>query len=333
MKRLWTTARYKLGQRIRRANARRRATSAAERERPRRSRPKLERRAGRILVTAPTELRVFENPRATIPFCNQLRQVLSQRGARVAVDVSGVGRVDSDALLLMRAVIHEHNRYASVSGNLPTNPDVAAKFKQSDFFRGFAKPPKDLPPPTGMMSHRQDTKVHASKAAAMVLFAMEHADLSKEVADATYITLVELMLNTHTHADARVGQKPWLASVYCTKGTAYFTFIDIGVGILKSASPKRFLRGLGLTLRGYGEAELLRQVFEGRIGASTEIPGRGFGLTTMRAMAAQGKLPSLRVMTSGVVGPVAEMDFSPSGVQIRGTIFRWETSNPSLSHQ
>src|SRR4051812_17119454 len=140
---------------------------------------------------------------------------------------------------------------------------------------------------------------------------MSHATVTHEVADASYKNLVELMGNTHNHASGRrqvrTRGERWHASVYCQDGNAYFTFVDLGVGILRSTAPRNFLRMLGDTLLSYGQPRLLQDVFRGIIGASAEIPGRGFGLTRMRDAAAARSLPGLRVLTSSVTGEVAGM--------------------------
>src|SRR5262249_44493565 len=103
-----------------------------------------------------------------------------------------------------------------------------------------------------------------------------------------------------------------------------------GVGILRSAASQSFLRSIGTALNLYGEDKLLQKVFDGSVGASTEIPGRGRGLPTMKTYADQGLLPGLQVLTSGVRGSVEHMNFKSNGERLRGTLFRWR-SDPLAS--
>ena len=102
--------------------------------------------------------------------------------------------------------------------------------------------------------------------------------------------------------------------------------MDLGVGILRSAAPRNFLRSLGATILGYGEAPLLTEVFQGLIGASAHIRGRGFGLPTLREMAQTGFLPQLQVLTGPVIGEVADLNFRTVETDFRGTLFRWNTT-------
>ena len=228
---------------------------------------------------------------------------------------------------------------STTSGNLPVQPRVAAKVKQSGFFEGFVKPPGELPLPKGIMRKKTSTRVESEIAAELVSFAMDHATVSKTIADACNRTMVELMLNTLNHA-TQVGDpklrkaKPiaWRASVYCEDGVAYFTFLDLGVGILRSFAPRRFLRLAGLPLAAYGEVNLLREVFKGNVGASADMPGRGYGLTQMRATAETFPVLNLQVLTSGVVGELASLSFRNIKTRFYGTVFRWRTgTRPDVS--
>ena len=281
---------------------------------------------------------MFDEPDKTVGFFNELRASLSHRQNRVFINLQSVERVSSDALLLMRAAIDEYaGVYASVGGNMPTKPDVAAKFRQSGFFAGFAQPPGPLPEPSGMIRRKSNNRVNSDIAGDLVKFAVDHAAVPSEIADASYKSFVELMANTHNHAAASQGRgarpghrERWSASAYCEGNTAYFTFVDLGVGILRSAAPRGFLRSVGMSLAGYGEPKLLGDVFQGIIGASSSIPGRGFGLPTMRSSAQAGRLPHLRVLTSSTIGDVADLDFLTTKTQLRGTVFRWMTGLPSV---
>jgi hypothetical protein len=260
---------------------------------------------------------------------------MRQRQRRVFIDLQPVVRASSDALLLMRALIDEgRTRSSTASGNLPTDPRVAAKFKQSQFFTGFAQPPGKLPPPNGLIRRKSRVRCDSEVAAELVEFALEHSATAKRVADVCNKTLVELMLNTFNHAAEGRGedQNPqpptrWRAAVYCEDGTAYFTFLDMGVGVLRSFAPRNHLRALGASLLGYGQVPLLCDVFRGRIGASAYKPGRGYGLTNMRKEAEGLPFLQLQVLTSSVVGEVAGANFRTVNATMYGTVFRWRTSD------
>jgi len=339
VKRFWSTPEYVRQQVLRRRAAAARAPE--RRELRRKGQPRvpshLHVRAGHVEIVAPKNLSVFENPDETVDFLDDYRAMLSRRQTRVFLDLRQVERASSDALLLIRGMMDLGRATSSTtSGNLPTDPRIAATMTESGFFAGFARPPGVLPPAQGIIRRKTSTRVESEVAAELVSFAMDHASVPKPIADACYETLVELMLNTRNHATQirdplRGREKPtaWRASVYCQDDVAYFTFLDLGVGILRSFAPRRFLKLGGFTLAGFGQVRLLREVFKGNIGASADKPGRGYGLTRMRNTAESLPILHLQVLTSSVLGEVAELSFRQMSHSLNGTVFRWRTASQS----
>jgi len=285
-------------------------------------------------VTAPPKLCLFDARDQVLEFWSVLRAQLARRHTRVWVDLRYVQSITIDGLLIVRAALDdaiEQGRGGGVRGNLPNDIAVAATLKASGFFQGFVRPPGQLPAPQGLVRRWSSTQVQSKVAAELVEFAMENADVPRHLAAASYKALVELMSNTHLHSgefiERRQRRKPgrWFASVQCREQVAEFAFLDLGIGILQSPAARSFLRRAGDTLIGYGEEVLLKDVFEGRVGASIEQPGRGFGLGRLRQMARDGLLGNLRVMTKSVAGRVDALDFTEMSQSLRGTAYHWTT--------
>lgn len=330
MKRRWTTEEYRLRQwrRFRKAERRRLA--------PDNPQPTIDGRGARPSLVAPANLSVFDNPEETLAFCEEFRRALAPRNVRISLDLGGVNRISSDALLLMRALMRGKGWRTNVGGNLPNNPEVAAKLKASGFFVGFAKPPAELPPAKGLMLSKTSQRVYSETAAGLVRFAMANAKVDRPIAIASSNTLVEAMTNTHNHSGAvsrgrgsqhRRAVYPWFAGVYCEDGVASFTFVDLGVGILRSQHPRDFLKLIGLNIDLYGRVKLLQAVFTGLVGSTTGDPGRGNGLPNMKMDAELGLLPHLQVATSSVIGDVANTNFRTIGSTLRGTMLRWRAGD------
>ena len=309
---------------------------------PRRQRgPRVARKAGLpAIVKAPLHLSLLDNPEETIRYCEDVGRRASKPNAEVFLDFSDVFKFTTDALLLVRAIMDKHDKKGVVrhpavfSGNLPTNQKVAAEFKGTGFFRGFAKPPKNLPEPKGFMLKESKDVVNATTAAALSRFAVKNVKISPRAAIASSRNLIELMTNTHEHAKRRRANgrhkapQPstmWFASVYCREGVAYFNFIDLGVGIMGSAPVKdlklRVMRFLGSDI---SNPDLLTKVFNGEAGSSTRKPWRGQGLPRMKRDATAGDLVRLSVLTSDVIGAVDGLEFGSIGESFHGTAFRWQ---------
>lgn len=341
MKRLWSTPEFLAGQRIRARKRERRfrVSQGSHFTRTERSRPRA--RQDHQPLIAPERLDLFRESDDTIGYFNSLRQALQKQGARVFLDLSKVENFTSDSLLVLRAMMDGTSRAPDtrVSGNLPLDPVVAAEFKASGFFSGFAKPPENLPPPKGLMKKKSDLVVYATIAADLVDFASRQATVARGCANASSQNLIEAMTNTHNHAGRRKGgqrarkkrHERWWASVYCRDNVAYFSFVDLGVGILKSAPAKGFLRKLqksgALPASAAGRIKLLRQAFQGVLGSATGKPGRGLGLPRMKKDADEKRLLDLRVLTSDVLGSVIDLDFRSARHSLQGTAFRWQTGH------
>ena len=282
VKKLWTTNDYryfnqrsarKQEQRKKHANDMRRTQQHAPTDvSPKLSRPV--RKGDFQTLEAPAQLKLFDNPQETIRYCNLIRDCASQPSANIYLDFENVQSFRSDALLLIRAIIDEHsagsNRHPTMfRGNLPAAPDVAAEFKASGFFDGIANPPKGLPEPKGTMRRKRGTQVYSDIAADMLDFALEHVNSSEECINASWQNLVELMTNTRNHAVKSRGRnnrqlpKTWYVGVYCRDGRAYFNFVDLGVGILRSAPVKGLARNIQMYAGSLGRRKLLEDCLPG----------------------------------------------------------------------
>lgn len=298
-------------------------------------------------LPAPDYLSLFGNMRETLAYCNRVRSSASRPNAEVYLDFKGVRRFTSDALLLVRAIMDEcqrtgpSRRPATFSGNLPSNDSVATEFKATGFFQGFSHPPANLPAPKGTIRKYSRGVVDGDRATRLCRFAWEKSEIeNKQLFFASRRTLVELMNNTHEHALAgrnttnskvrkdvpQPSSRPWYASVYCRDGSAYFNFLDFGVGIMGTAPVKRaahrLQRRLGIQI---ASTRLLEEVFDGKAGSSTTKPGRGHGLPNMKRDAnGAGGLLGLKVLTSDVFGTVADSQFDTLGESFRGTFYHWQ---------
>ena len=340
MKRLWSTPEFALRQERRQRKFDRRDSPRQKKLQPTHSVQSTQQR--NLNLRAPETLSLFDEPDQTIRFINKLRRYLASSGTTVFLDLSNVRHFTSDALLLIRAIMEPEYRadHTQVVGNLPIDPIVASEFKESGFFSsGFAKPPDNLPLPKGLILEKSGDTVHAEMAAELVEFAERYVPITDRCAYACSQTLIEVMTNTHDHAGDWVHVRghrcllqKWFVSVYCQGEIAYFSFIDLGVGILKSVPVRTMLRRIGASIPSYGPISLLKATFEGKLGSATGRPGRGLGLPRMKRDADENRLLDLRVLTSNIVGSVSDLDFRSGSYSLSGTVFRWQTRSESLNN-
>lgn len=147
-------------------------------------------------------------------------------------------------------------------------------------------------------------------------------------------TLIECMSNTFGHAagstepieDIKSESIPWWASVMCDveNNIASFTFVDNGVGILKSGNVQLYLRMLekvGLI----DNTELLRRAIHGEIPSRTKRKERGEGLPGMRIDAVERRLiHNLMIISNDVRADISLSSYKKLKNAFDGTIVYWE---------
>lgn len=271
----------------------------------------------------------MERGSATVANCEEIRHWL-ERGRPVFIDISGMtGFTLAGAMYLSASLEHslEHPHPRTlVKGNMPSNGTIANEFFRTGFFDNLkVEGGGQLPSSHSAWERRQDKVVLADVAAQLVDFADRWVGLQPEQIRAISQNLVECMTNTINHATMQGEERtqPWIAGVWCNRDTAYFAFVDKGVGICGSAEAQSFLRSAGRTLRLYGSDRLLKTAFAGQMGSSTGQRGRGLGLPRMQRDAEAGILEDLYVRTGQAVGRIDKMTFHREKETLRGTVIAW----------
>jgi len=330
MKRLWSTPEYSRRQERIRSKRDARARHGQPRGRPsvavqRTHRPRVE----TPTVRAPTAFSLLEDPHESIEFCNAVRHVLRRTNGRVRIELDAIERFTIEAVVALRCIMESHEvRASQVSGNLPSDPQVAADLKATGFFHGFSHPPAGLVPPRGLIRTESKDLVFSDLAAELVDFACANTSVERSIARSCWKSMIELMTNTHNHSSYSMGtpgsKAPWrwAASVYCRNGTASFAFVDIGEGVLGTAPHRNQFQRFYANIPK-GRMGMLSELFQGLLGSVTRDPGRGKGLPGLRRDARDGLLPGLRILTSDIYGEVRTLHFRNTGLRFKGSVFRW----------
>ena len=120
----------------------------------------------------------------------------------------------------------------------------------------------------------------ADVASALIRFSAEKLFGEPLKLKGVYTTLIECMNNTINHATMDEDDKEvWWATVYFDeeRKIAFFNFLDNGVGILESLDLK-WHNDLKLMTGLKNNADILREVLEGKIGSRIGLSYRGKGL-------------------------------------------------------
>jgi hypothetical protein len=281
-------------------------------------------------VEAPSVFSIVNNPDEAMRFFINLELYSSRYN--INLDLSKVETLTTDAIAALIATIRRLD--VGMRGNLPGNADAQRMLLESGFFDYVSKT-QELPKvKRGSIEQQKSKMVEPVVAAELVHFGTKGIFGSSQKCTAAYSTLIECMANTRNHASGRSDKKTpekrkppetWWATVYADagRGKVCFTFVDTGVGIFRSVR-LGMVRKIYNLFGGKNDADILRDMLEGKVPSSTSLSFRGKGLPYMNRLALQKRLCSLVIVANDVYANVSSGQFEMLGVQFHGTLVYWE---------
>lgn len=207
-----------------------------------------------------------------------------KHGENVTIDISQVQNLTAETVALLVANIKDPNFFheAIIFGNAPKDPTLKKLFTESGFYEhvngigSFSRGKENL------LHKEVHHKVEPAIAMEASLIGIRHVFGNEKPFEPLYEILIECMSNTNDHADLIIqGKCKWWLYVYSNpkKKITSYTFVDLGVGIFKSAVVQNHLKNL---LKGtilYRNINLVDALLAGkiqsRIGKDNEIRGKG----------------------------------------------------------
>jgi hypothetical protein len=281
----------------------------------------------RITIPAPTNFSFIDNPEELIDYVESARSICRE-GKRVYFDLADVENLTVDAVTVLLAVLQTSPiRRTLYGGNLPLKTEFRDTLAYSGFLDHVGYAGK-RPVKQAIMLKRQHKKVHGTVAQEMRRFATTRTLGRDEPYRAIQESAVDCMANAQEHAiPGSEGSISWFFSVYfdtVTKVTK-FSFVDCGVGILKSITMRDRTRFEALIDSSKSAHGLLRSIFEGKIGSRTGQPNRGRGLPKIWRYFSKNEIRRLIVITNGAYVNFDQPSRSRTlPVQFDGTFIYWE---------
>lgn len=233
---------------------------------------------------APNNFSFIYNTNEVLRYFNDAKNHFKQKN-NVTFDISEVTEMTPDTIGLLVANINDPKfiKTGSSRGNAPNNPKLNKIFTESGFGEYVSGSGGFKRSQPGNFLHKEvNQKVVPQLAKNVCILGLNHVFSKSKPFPPLYEILIECMSNTHNHASLKQqGECRWWLYVYNnpeTQSTSY-TFIDLGVGIFKSAHidgyVKKILRKTGIT----SNLELVDDLLEGKIHSRIEkdrdIRGRG----------------------------------------------------------
>lgn len=285
-----------------------------------------ERNAVRITkrFVAPSHFSLVENTEPSVSFLRDLREG-THREDEIYVDLSRVETLTPDAITALLGVLATGGD-AKPRGNFPQSPGAAAMLNQSGFRDYVQSSAPGAQAVFGKIAERQSHKVEPRTAQDLIDFATHSMYGIKRFVPGAYRILIEAMANTFDHAapDEKASER-WFATVFCNPalGRAEFAFLDNGIGIFKSIKLKpyrRMLRKIGIT----SNAEILRDIMDGKIESRTGLKYRGKGLPAIANVYRNNRIANLVIVSDDVVASLPRAQFVTLKRPFRGTLIYWE---------
>lgn len=231
---------------------------------------------------APEKFSFINNTNEVLTYFNDVRNFIKQKKS-VFLDISGITELTPDTITLLISKLSEkESKKVILHGNAPENPILKKMFMESglyNFVNSLGN--KKVSNKNKLWKHSTNNEVKGEMTALAInackdLFKRKGIDYDT---DNLYNLLVEAMSNTMNHADGKISNLDWWLYYYLDEpnNTIKFSFIDLGIGIFKSASFDSYKKYAKHIYQG--NRLLVKPFLEGKIISSRktdhEISGKG----------------------------------------------------------
>jgi hypothetical protein len=267
----------------------------------------------------------LDNPDGTIEFLNKVKRTLRDHHLRVGF--SGIRELGPEAIAAFLATLrHPTIENRDTVGDYPADSKLREVLEGSGFFDHVQRASAGGPSlGAGKMYRIEQSKmVIARVAMELSSFAMSQMSNGSNKHGPSYSLLMETMANTFDHASPNsLGRQEWWTSVYYDHALskACFTFVDHGVGILRS---RTFLQRVKHFPMFKHDGEKLQRLLLGEIPSRTKEKHRGRGLPSAYEAWKNGRVKNLVIIANNGYANAKKQEFRELSVAFDGTIVYWE---------
>jgi len=236
-----------------------------------------------VNLSAPINFSFIEYTNDVLEYLKVGRENLKNHNA-IRFDVSKIEYFTPEVIPLLISHIKEisFNNKVPIHGNAPENEKFRQIFTQSGLYN-YVKSKKKYKIAENNLLHKEaNFKVKPDIAARSVEMIIKNCNCNQEYVEPIYNIFIELMSNTHHHANLKqYGYSKWWLYVFHDETTKKISlsFLDLGVGIFKSMIVRTYLKKIGRSLKLVDNVGLVSDLLSGkvqsRIDIDNEIRGKG----------------------------------------------------------
>lgn len=283
-----------------------------------------------IPLASPKNFSLIQNTDEVLGYFELARKHLN-KDDNVTLDISNVETLTPDSVALMVASINNEQFMGDgiITGNAPTKPDLKKLFTESGFYEHVRTNGKFKKDENGLLHKETHQKVEPEVAKLAILRGLKHVFASKKVdLGAMYDILIECMSNTNSHADLRrEGTCYWWLYVYNDPDarTSTYTFLDLGVGIFKSATVEGFVSKARKAAGLYPNIDIVDDLLAGNIKsrAKKDRDIRGKGIPQIVANAKSDYFRSFYIIANDVKINLKTGEREQLQHPLNGTLLCW----------
>ncbi|MCK9445277.1 hypothetical protein M0Q50_00105 [bacterium] len=284
-------------------------------------------------IIAPSNFSLIENAEEVLEYFKKANKLLC-KGENVELDVSNVKQLTPPTLLLLVASINDHDftQESIVSGNAPKKPELLKLFTESGFYDHVKTNGKFKSSKENLLNKQVDKIVVSEIVKEASIIGIKHVFNRETPFEPLYEVLLECMSNTNHHADLKhKGKCRWWLYTYNipNKKITSYSFMDLGVGIFKSAVVKNYLKKYTKGTFLYPNIKLVDDLLSGKIQSRIEKDNeiRGKGIPQIVNNSKRREFKSFYIITNDVIIDLKTGNRKQLKNGLRGTFFYWEIQN------
>jgi hypothetical protein len=298
-------------------------------------------------IVAPKDFSFLRNPELVSYFIRKVRKAFDQK-SKVFIVLRDVQKVDYDALIVLLSILVRFKaKGIGFTGDFPINTFARDIIVSSGFFenlyRNFVEQEEYKIVRQNYFHTHAMKKVDSELGERLMENVLPKVWGEKRVYKGLQRTLIELMQNSHNHAEINnEGTRHWWLSVSLKTRDkrATFAFIDYGVGIFENLYHKeegdKWYGWAEKLLRYFqfgDNAETLKLILDGHLHKTvTGQHYRGKGLPGIKEALDRNLISNLHIISNDVFANVPANEYRIIDNAFSGTFIYWEINSANIYH-
>jgi len=293
-----------------------------------------QKRKPHLVLSAPKNFSLIQNTEEVLAYFD-LAKKHTHADDNITFDISDVENLTPESVALLVASINNSDfiKDAQINGNAPKKSELRKLFTESGFYdfvqanRKFAKGNDSLLHKETYQKVKPEVAQKAAMRGAKHVFGDANADLG-----IIFDTLIECMSNTKNHADLiPEGSCFWWLYVYNDpkQSLTKYIFLDLGVGIFKSAAVQGFIKKMTKGTMLYPNIKIVDDLLAGKIKSRAKIDTdiRGKGIPQIVAIAKNRYFRSFYILANDIKVDLKTGAKTQIKHPLNGTMLYWELEN------